>query len=154
MTPAERLWPRLLPVLRPVAAVPMGELRVHPDLIDRLVALNPPDGRQRLQVLMGAAVLVGSTGVIYALAYSQSFLAIRLPHDVDETLAAAVRQNPAAATASESRARQRADRVAMLGAEWTIVEPWRGVTFDDVYTAFDVARTFADASNAGRQSTQ
>ena len=46
--------------------------RVHPDLIDRLIALDPPDGRQRLQVLMGAAVLVGNTGVIYALAYSRS----------------------------------------------------------------------------------
>ena len=66
MTPDEQGWRRFRPVLLPVSSVPIGELRVHPDLVDRLVTLEA-DGPQRLRMLMGAAVLVAESGVIYAL---------------------------------------------------------------------------------------
>ena len=89
MTPDEQGWRRFRPVFRAVSSVPVGELRVHPDLIDRLVSLEP-DGGQRLRMLMGAAVLVAESGVIYALAYSQRFLAVRWDGDGNQALLASV----------------------------------------------------------------
>lgn len=118
MTPDEQRWPRFRPVLLSMGDVSMGELRVHPDLIDRLVSLDPPDGRQRLRIFMGAAVLVAESGVIYALAYSQRFLAVRLGAHEDHALLASVALDP-------TDRHQPAERVATLGDGWVVAEPWR-----------------------------
>jgi len=102
MTPDEQRWPRFRPVLLSVDDVSISELRVHPDLVDRLVSLDPPDGRLRLHMFMGAAVLVAQSGVIYALLESVA---------LDPT-----------------ERHQPAERVASLGDGWTVAEPWRAAS--------------------------
>ena len=141
MTPDEQRWPRFRPVLLPVSDVSIGELRVHPDLMDRLVALDPPDGRQRLRMLMGAAVLVAESGVIYALAYSQRFLAVRLGADEDHALLAS--------TALDATDRhQPAERIASLGEGWVVAEPWRVASLASLRTVV------ANARDAARRKEQ
>lgn len=119
MTPDEQGWRRFRPVLLPVSSVPIGELRVHPDLVDRLVTLEA-DGPQRLRMLMGAAVLVAESGVIYALAYSQRFLAVRWSADGDPKLLASV--------TDPTDLHQSAERIATLGDGWIVAEPWRAAS--------------------------
>ena len=121
MTPDEQRWPRFRPVLLSVDDVSISELRVHPDLVDRLVSLDPPDGRLRLHMFMGAAVLVAESGVIYALAYSQRFLAVRRGAGDDHALLESVALDP-------TERHQPAERVASLGDGWTVAEPWRAAS--------------------------
>jgi hypothetical protein len=136
MTPAEQRWPRFRPVLLSASDVSMGELRVHPDLIDQLVALDPPDGRHRLRMFMGAAVLVAESGVIYALAYSQRFLAVRLGAHEDHALLAS--------TALDATDRhQPAERIASLGEGWVVAEPWRVASLASLRTVVANARDAA-----------
>ena len=125
MTPDEQQWPRFESVLRAVSAVSIGELRVHPDLLERLGELDPPDGRTRLRMLMGSAVLVAATGVAYAFAYSQTFLAARLSPGLDPELAASVRLPSHPTDANDARGRQQPERIRTLGADWTLLDPWR-----------------------------
>jgi hypothetical protein len=141
MTPEEQQWPRFAPVLRMVAEVPMQQLRVHPDLVERLVALDGADGKQRLRMLMGAAVLIGETGVAYAFAYSQTFLAVRIPADVAETLSTSARLKPVAKSEGEARARQPNARVDALGPGWTLLEPWNA-PLADLRAAMREAHTY------------
>ena len=139
MTPDEQRWPRFRPVLLPVSGVSMGELRVHPDLVDRLASLEP-DARLRLRMLMGAAVLVAESGVIYALGYSQRFLAVRLGADEDHELLASVGLDP-------TERHQPAERVATLGDGWVVAEPWRAASLVALKTV--VARAHDAALRMG-----
>ncbi|MEO8624706.1 MAG: hypothetical protein ABI625_26725 [bacterium] len=145
MTPEEQQWPRFVPVLRMIGDVKIGELRVHPDLVERLVALDAPDGKQRLRMLMGAAVLVTTSGAAYAFAYSQTFLAVRVPSDAAETLGASARLKPVAKSEGEARARQPQERVDTLGSGWTLLEPWNA-PIAELKAAMRNARAFADAN--------
>jgi hypothetical protein len=145
MTPEEQQWPRFAPVLRMVGDVPMGELRVHPDLVERMVALDAPDGHHRLRMLMGAAVLVTTSRAAYAFAYSQTFLAVRIPPDAAEVLSSSARLKPVAKSEGEARARQPQERVDALGAGWTLLEPWNA-PIADLRAAMRNAHAFADAN--------
>lgn len=122
MSAKEQAYARFENVLRRVSEVPIGELRVHPDLIDRVVALDVPDGRRHLRMLMGAAVLVADSGRIFALAYSQQFLALRRGTDASDASVAAVALPPTA------RAQQAPQRIATLGDGWIVVDPWAAST--------------------------
>ena len=135
LTAEEQRWPRFRPVLRLVGSVSMGELRVHPDLIVRLESLEP-DGRQRLRMFMGAAVLVAESGVIYALAYSQRFLAVRRGTDEDHELVTSVALDP-------TERHQPAERVATLGEEWMVAEPWRAASLPALKAVMVKARDAA-----------
>ncbi|MEP7000531.1 MAG: hypothetical protein ABI969_08620 [bacterium] len=145
MTPEEQQRPRFAPVLRMIGDVKMGELRVHPDLVERLVALDGPDGEQRLRMLMGAAVLVAKSGAAYAFAYSQTFLAVRIPSDAAEALGSSARLKPVAKSEGEARARQPQERVDALGPGWTLLEPWNAPVAE-LRTAVRNAHAFADAN--------
>ena len=144
LTTEEQAWPRMQPVLRAVSDVPIGELRVHPDLIDRLVAIDAPNGAERLRMLMGAAILVADSGVAYALAYSQQFLALRLPPGLEDAVLLAIRQNPVATSTNEARGRQQPARIDALGNGWTLVEPW-SAPLESLRAAVREAHIFADA---------
>ena len=146
MTPDEQRWPRFRPVLLSISDVSMGELRVHPDLIDRLVSLDPPDGRQRLRMLMGAAVLVAESGVIYALAYSQRFLAVRLGCGEDQALLKSVALDP-------TDRHQPAERVASLGEGWIVAEPWRVASLASLKTVVAKAHDAALRMEPPRPAT-
>lgn len=136
MTPDEQRWPRFRPVLLSVDEVSISELRVHPDLVDRLVSLDPPDGRLRLHMFMGAAVLVAQSGVIYALAYSQRFLAVRRGAGDDHALLESVALDP-------TERHQPAERVASLGDGWTVAEPWRAASLPALKAVMAKAREAA-----------
>ena len=145
MTPDEERYPRFEPVLRLVSEVPMGALVVHPDLIDRLVTLDPPDGKERLRMLMGTAVLIADNGVAYALIFSQTFLAVRLPPETADQLPADVRVNPEPPKPREFRGHQPKERVQLLGDDWTVLEPW-SAPLEGLRSAVSAARSFASAA--------
>ncbi|MEP6992073.1 MAG: hypothetical protein ABJA80_14165 [bacterium] len=140
LTSDEQQWPRLAPRFRPVGEVPIDELRVHPDLIDRLVMLDAPMGRRHLRMLMGAAVLVVDSGAIYALAYSQHFLAVRLPAGARDVLPHGPRRAEAD-SAAEDPGRQPDARVALLGAGWTVADAWKSASLASLQLAVGAART-------------
>ena len=113
LTTDEIEWPRFEPVLRTIAEVPLGALRVHPDLSDQLLKLAAPYGREDRRMLLAVAVLVAPTGVIYAVTYSQQFLAVRLPPEI----AGAISPLMDAAPQPEARVRR-------LGEGWSVLNPW------------------------------
>jgi hypothetical protein len=123
LTAAEQAWPRFVPRLRDIHDVPLGELRTHPDLVMRIKELDDGAGGGHLQMLMGAPVLVGDVGMIYAVGFGLDFFAVRLTMPADESLRAV----PGAANWAESP-----ESVALLGPGWMAVNVWqRGVAKAD-----------------------
>ena len=51
LRPAEQQWPRFEPTLRAIRDVPIGELRRHPDLVERVQTTTPPSTGSRVVVL-------------------------------------------------------------------------------------------------------
>jgi hypothetical protein len=112
---AEREWPRFRAELRPVRDVPMGELRTHPDLVERMAALVPGEG----WVLMGGAVLADAASRIYAVALGTHTAVFRAgagaAGDVGETAETPVPPSMGGG-------------VFALPGDWVAVNPWKGVT--------------------------
>jgi hypothetical protein len=138
MTKDEQLWTRFAPRLRPVSEVPVGQLRTHPDLIDRLQRLAGPVARDELQMLMGAPVLVAASGTIYALAFSQDFLALRL----------SVQGGANVRAHDPEHTRQPLARIALLGVDWVICDVWH----NDLQAALEQAVADARALAAARRA--
>ena len=123
MTSEEQQWPRFAPVMRAVRDVPIGELRVHPDLCELLWTLAPDDAADDRRMFMGAAVLVSDSHLIYALAYSQSFLAVRLPDNARTDLIGSLGGDAQVIAAWAAASLQPRARIATLGNDWLVVDP-------------------------------
>jgi hypothetical protein len=111
LTPAEQLWPRFEPVLRAIRDVPIGELRTHPDLVERVVLIAP--ARDHVWMLMGAPVLVTPGGAVYGFGFGMRTLALRAggtAHGFER-----VQTTTPPSTGS---------RVVDLDDEWISVDPW------------------------------
>jgi hypothetical protein len=74
LTPAEQQWPRFTPALRAVRDVSIGELRTHPDLVERIIEIAPT--REHVWMLMGAPVLVTPSGVVYGIGFGMRTFAL------------------------------------------------------------------------------
>jgi hypothetical protein len=110
LTPAEQLWPRFEPTLRAIRDVSMGELRTHPDLVERVVLIAP--AREHVWILMGAPVLVTPGGAIYGFGFGMRTLGLRVGDG---------RGFERVKTAS---APSTAGGVLVLSDEWISVDPW------------------------------
>ena len=111
LTPAEQQWPRFEPTLRAIRDVPIGELRTHPDLVERVVLIAP--AREHVWMLMGAPVMVTPRGAIYGFGFGMRMLALHVggeTHDSDR-----VETKTPPSTGGER---------FVLGEEWISVEPW------------------------------
>jgi hypothetical protein len=114
LTPAEQLWPRFTPELRAIRDVPIGELRTHPDLVERVREIAPaPDS---VWMLMGAPVLVTPRGGIYGFGFGTSILALRLG------------DRNGFPTVSVGTPRSLGGGRFELGDEWALVDPWLAET--------------------------
>jgi hypothetical protein len=111
LTPAERNWPRFAPTLRPVSDVPIGELRTHPDLVERVIEIAPT--REHVWMLMGAPVLVTSRGVIYGIGFGMRILALHAGGPVADSKRAQINTPPSTGGG-----------VFVLNEEWIEVDPF------------------------------
>jgi hypothetical protein len=121
LTPAEQQWPRFVPVLRTVRDVSIGELRTHPDLVERVVQIAP--AREHVWILMGAPVLVTTLGAVYGLGFGMRTLALHVGAD----LRGFERVETTPATTNRGR--------FVLNDEWISVDPWMPTPKAAVHTA-------------------
>jgi hypothetical protein len=121
LTPAEQQWPRFVPSLRTIRQVSIGELRTHPDLVERVMQIAPAP--EHVWMLMGAPVLVTMRGAVYGLAFSMRTLAFRVGGD----LRGFERVETTPATTNRGR--------FVLNDEWIAVDPWMPTSQDTVHTA-------------------
>jgi hypothetical protein len=111
LTPAEQQWPRFVPTLRAIRDVPIGELRTHPDLVERVVLIAP--AREHVWMLMGAPVLVTPGGAIYGFGFSMRTLALHVGGDTLGSGRVAT-NTPQSVGGGKF----------VLGEEWISVDPW------------------------------
>jgi hypothetical protein len=111
LTPAEQEWPRFAPTLRAVRDVSMGELRTHPDLVERVVLIAP--AREHVWILMGAPVLVTPRGAIYGFGFGMRILALRTGADPRGYGRVQTKTPPSTGGG-----------VVVLSDDWISVDPW------------------------------
>jgi hypothetical protein len=111
LTPAEQLWPRFEPTLRAIRDVSIGELRTHPDLVERVVLIAP--ARDHVWMLMGAPVLVTPDGAVYGFGFGMRTLGLHAGGAVH-----GFERVQTATPPSTGR------RVVVLDEEWISVDPW------------------------------
>jgi len=111
LTPSEQHWPRFVPTLRAIRDVPIGELRTHPDLVERVVLIAP--AREHVWMLMGAPVLVTTDGAVYGFGFGMRMLALHVGGDTSAS--ERVETNTPPSIGSEK---------FVLGEEWISVDPW------------------------------
>jgi hypothetical protein len=111
LTPAEQQWPRFVPELRAIRDVPIGELRTHPDLVERVLLVAP--ARDHVWMLMGAPVMVTPGGAIYGFGFSMRTLALRVGGDTRGAERVEAKTSPSTG----------GDQL-VLGEEWISVDPW------------------------------
>lgn len=111
LTPAEQQWPRFEPTLRAIRDVPIGELRTHPDLVERVVLIAP--ARDHVWMLMGAPVLVTPRGVIYGVGFGMRTLALHVGSNAHGFERVQTTTPPSTGS-----------KVVVLDDEWISVDPW------------------------------
>jgi hypothetical protein len=111
LTPAEQQWPRFEPTLRAIRDVPIGELRTHPDLVERVVLIAP--AREHVWMLMGAPVLVTQGGAVYGFGFGMRTLGLRAGGSARGFERVETTTPPSTGS-----------RVVVLNDEWISVDPW------------------------------
>jgi hypothetical protein len=111
LTPAEQQWPRFVPVLRAIRDVSMGELRTHPDLVERVLEIAP--ARDHVRILMGAPVLVTPGGAVYGFAFGMRVLGLHVGGDTNGFARIETKTPPSTGGG-----------VIALNDEWISVDPW------------------------------
>jgi hypothetical protein len=118
LTPAEQQWPRFEPTLRAVKDVPIGALRTHPDLVERIMMIAP--SREHVWMLMGAPVLVTPVGAVYGFGFSMRTLGLRVGGDARGF-----------ERVKTTTPRSTGGGVVMLNDEWISVDPWMVISSKD-----------------------
>lgn len=111
LTPAEQQWPRFVPVLRAIRDVSMGELRTHPDLVERVRDIAP--AREHAWILMGAPVLVTPGGAVYGFGFGTRTLGLHVGGDTHGFARIETKTPPSTGGG-----------VIALSDEWISVDPW------------------------------
>lgn len=111
LTPAEQQWPRFVPTLRAIRDVSIGELRTHPDLVERVRDIAP--AREHVWILMGAPVLVTPGGAVYGFGFGMRTLGLHVGGDTSG-FARVEKKTPPSTGGG----------VIVLNDEWISVDPW------------------------------